>query len=148
MPKTINMKECDYRLIKYKTKVLANHLEVQTTSLKNWVSLNVNWEGYPNSFDISDGYFASAQGYYSGVGQPGKRSHFSRQKWAVFKRLTDATPAELGSAFVGELVSFRDCKVYGRYMASSIEFNFLRVYLPMLKTPFREAIMLARLKWV
>ena len=70
MPKTINMRECDYRLIKYKTKVLADHLEVQPSSLKNWVSLNVDWEGYPSSFKIADGYFASAQGYYEGVGPP------------------------------------------------------------------------------
>lgn len=148
MPKTINMRECDYRLIKYKTKVLADHLEVQPTSLKNWVSLNVDWEGYPSSFRIADDYFASAQGYYDGVGPRGRTSHFSRQKWAIFRRLIDTTPAELGSAFIGELVSNRDSKTYDRYMASSIDFHFLPAYLPMLKPAFREAIMLARLKWV
>lgn len=147
MPKTINMKECDYRLIKYRTKVLSDLLEVQPTSLKNWISLNVDWEGYPRSFEISGRYYASAQGYYDALNYRSK-TEFSRQKWAIFKKLTDTEPVELGSAFVGELVANRDKEVRKRYMASSIEFHFLRAYSQLIKAPFREAIMRAKLKWI
>lgn len=147
MPRTINMKQCNYRLIKYKTKVLSDLLEVQPTSLKNWIALNVDWDGYPRSFEIADGYYASAQGYYDALTYR-PRTKFSRQKWAVFKKLTDIEPIELGSAFVGELVANRDKDVENRYMASSIEFHLLRAYAQMIKAPFREAIMRAKLKWI
>jgi hypothetical protein len=33
-------------------------------------------------------------------------------------------------------------------MASSIEFHFLRAYAQLIKVPFREAIMRAKLKWI
>jgi hypothetical protein len=73
---------------------------------------------------------------------------FAAKNGPFSKKLADTDPVELGSAFVGELVAHRDKDVCDRYMASSIEFHFLRAYAQWIKPPFREAIMRAKLKWV
>lgn len=138
----------EYQLVTYPTGKLATLFEVEAEDIRNCFALNVDWEGYPQSFDLGDGYYCSAQKYWNGVRSGSTPKFFTRQKWSAFKKLLDIDPIEMGSAFVGEMIAQGTTNYVDKYWVQRVDFTFLRAYRLDLRKPFRKAITISKLKWV
>ena len=138
----------EYQLVTYPTGRLATLFEVDAEDIKNCFALNVDWQGYPRSFDLGDGYYCGAQTYWKGERIGSTPKFFRRQKWAVFKDLMGIDPIEMGSAFIGEMVAQGTTNYVDRYKVLRVDFTFLRAYRLDLRKPFRKAITISKLKWV